>query len=76
MQTRCVDDDDLTVFTVNNSADGAARGLRLSARNGDLLANQGVGERRFTDVRSPYERDESRSVLGHLVFSFEGSLCL
>jgi hypothetical protein len=76
VQTRCVDNDDLTVIAVNNATDGATRGLRLGARNGYLLANQSVGERRFANVRTANERDESRSMLGHLVFSFEGSLCL
>ena len=49
-------------WAVHDAADGAPRGLRLVARDRDLLADQRVRERRLADVGPPDERHESGPV--------------
>ena len=46
-----VDKDELRIFAVHNSADAVSRRLRLIRYDCDFLADQGVCERRLTDVR-------------------------
>jgi len=59
MVTRGVDEDDLGVRDVVEALDTVARSLRLVGGDDDLLADDGIEEGRFTDVRAADNRDIS-----------------
>ena len=66
VDSRGVHDDELPLRAVDDAADSATRRLRLLARDRDLLADEGVRERRFPDVGAADEGHETASgVVSH-----------
>ena len=61
VQPRRVHEDELEALAREHRAEAVARGLRRVRRDGDLLAHDGVHERRLAGVRAADEGDESRS---------------
>lgn len=55
MNTGGIDKDNLRLFTVPNSRDPIARCLRLGRYDSDLLAQQLIEQRRFSDVGAPHD---------------------
>ncbi len=64
MDARCVNEDDLRVVASEDAKQPVARGLRLFAYYGDLLAKVSVHQRALAYVGSPHYRHKAGAVTG------------
>jgi len=61
VKSRCVDENELRIWSVHDAADSVPRGLRPVAHDGDLLSDECVGQRRLAGVGTTHEAGESRA---------------
>ena len=69
VEARRIDENELTVLAVDDGADAVAGRLRLVGNNGDLLADDGVGQRGFADVRTACNGDHGGFIFHKCILS-------
>src|ERR1700687_5246903 len=62
MQSRRINQHDLSICPVDDSLNSIARGLRLRSHNGNLLSHQPVHQCAFARIRTPHNRHKSSAV--------------
>ena len=70
VQTRGIEKDELRVAFIEQTGDARARGLRLARNDGDLLADQTVGERAFAHIRAADNRNDRSFCDFHKILHF------
>ena len=65
VKARGIEQDELRIALGHDAVDAVARGLRLIGDNGDLLADERVGQAGLADVRTPAEGDHGGFCLLH-----------
>ena len=70
VQTRGIEKDELRVAFIEQTGDARARGLRLARNDGDLLADQTVGERTFAHIRTADNRNDRSFCDFHKILHF------